>query len=93
MQSSEEKGPAAGPVTVPPLATPLAALMEPEEYRKQRAAHLLRTPQALKWYVRQHGPELVDQGAMLKIANRWMAHADRFDQAILQIGQRMAAAS
>lgn len=93
MQSTAENGVIIGTVAAPPPLSALAALMDPEDYRQQHASHLLRTRQALKWYLRQHGPELVKAGAMLKIANRWMVHADRFDQAVLQIGQRMAAAS
>lgn len=64
--------------------------MDPEEYRQQHAAHLLRTPQSMKWFVRQHGPQLISEGALLKIANHWKVHADRFDASILRIGQEMA---
>jgi hypothetical protein len=76
----------------PPVSTSpaLRAVMDLETYRQERAAHLMRTPEALKWFIRQHGTELIKDGAMLKIGGRWTAHADRFDEAILRIGQRLA---
>ena len=64
--------------------------MDPEEYRQQRAAHLLRTPESMKWLIRQHSSDLIKEGALLKIANHWTVHADRFDASILRIGQEMA---
>ena len=68
----------------------LQTLMEFESYRQQRASHVLRTPEAMRWFVRQHQLDLVADGALLKISNRWTVHADRFDSSILRIGQEMA---
>lgn len=93
MQSTHEGSAAEScPSLHPTESEVLRPLMDPEEYRKRRAAHLLRTRESMKWFVRLYGPELIQNGALLKIANRWTVHADRFDVCLLQIGQDLAAA-
>ena len=77
----------------PQRASSLLDLMDPEDYRLQRANHLLPTGGALDWFLRLHRAELIEGGALLKIANRWKVLPDRLDEAIFRIGQRMARAS
>jgi hypothetical protein len=87
--------PATQPPTTPPERpaaprdSPLS-YMDPEEYRQQRVPHILRTSESFRWFTRNHFNELVDAGALVKPSRRFMVQPDRFDDAIVSIGQRMA---
>ena len=65
---------------------PLAQVMSLDEYRAQRQRHF-PSAGALEWYCRVNKPALVDAGALLKLRGQWHVHAERFDQAVLDIAQ------
>lgn len=52
-----------------------------------------RSEQALRWFFRRHKAELIERGAMLLHANRWFVRPSRFTAALIEIGERDAAAA
>lgn len=60
------------------------------QYRVERA-HIFKSDESLRWFVRQHHDELVNSGALVAPTGRKMAIPEKFDQAIVTIGGRMAA--
>jgi hypothetical protein len=66
-------------------------MMETEEWREQFAAHVFRTKDSMKYFLRTHREELVEAGALVAPAGRLLVHPKRFEAVVQQIGQRMAA--
>lgn len=75
------------PPNPPPLILPV---MDPETYRQQYAAHIYRTAESFRWALRQHREELIAAGALVALCGRHLVHTERFPDAIIAIGQRMA---
>lgn len=67
----------------------LAAVMPLSDYRSSTTSRCRLFPSdgAVEWYVRNHKDQLVNCGAMLKVRGSWHVHAERFDQAVLDIAQ------
>lgn len=80
------------PAAHPAMMPGALPIMEIEEWRQRCGAHVYRTPDSLKWFLRQHRDELVEAGALLAPAGRLLVHPQRFEAAVQQIGQRLAAA-
>ncbi len=53
-------------------------------------SNLFGTTDSLRWFVRKHQDELVKAGALLRLTNRWMIDPERFDDAAIRIGARLA---
>lgn len=66
-------------------------LLEIEEWRQRYAAHVYRTPDSIKWFLRQHRDELIEAGALVAPTGRFLVNPQRFDAAVHKIGQRLAA--
>jgi hypothetical protein len=54
-------------------------------------AHLFRTDDSLRYYLRDHKPRLVREGAISKIAGRWFCVPDVMARVVFQIGNELAA--
>jgi hypothetical protein len=65
--------------------------MEPEDYRTRCAGHVFRSPESLKYFVRQHRDELIESGAIRAPIGRQMIEPAAFEAAVMSIGQRLAA--
>ncbi|MBS0448585.1 MAG: hypothetical protein JSR59_21900 [Proteobacteria bacterium] len=70
----------------------LQALVPLAVYRQPRE-HIFPSQGSLDWYVRIHKSALVEAGALLLVGRTWHAHADRFDQAVIAISSKAAAAA
>jgi hypothetical protein len=66
-------------------------LIAPEQYQATRSAVFHSMP-SLSWFIRQHREQLLAAGALLSPTGRKMIHAGRFDQVVLEVGQRRAEA-
>lgn len=67
----------------------LFSLLTPAQYREGRE-RLFQSAGSLQWYVRQHRPALIDAGALLLHAGRWMVHPDQFDAYVMATGASAA---
>lgn len=65
--------------------TPLAM------YREQREL-IFASKHSLDWYVRRHRNDLIEGGALLLVAGRWFADAERFDAYVMAQGAATAKA-
>lgn len=72
-------------MTAPPLN-----LMPPAQYRAERA-HVFKSDESLRWFIRQHHDELVNMGALVAPTGRKLIFPEAFDLAVCAIGGRMAA--
>lgn len=66
-----------------------------DEYIDLRALHpkvknTFPSLDSIKWFARQHRDELAASGALINITGRLRFHAERFQQAAVEIGQRAA---
>lgn len=75
----------------PALKPGALQLMDLEEWRQKFAAHVYRTPDSIKWFLRQHRDELIEAGALVAPNGRFLVQPQRFETAVHQIGQRLAA--
>jgi hypothetical protein len=46
------------------------------------------TIDSVRWFVRRHRADLVENGSLILVGRRMMFHVDRFKNAAVQIGQR-----
>lgn len=67
----------------------LFSLLTPAQYREGRE-RVFQSDGSLQWYVRQHRAQLIDAGALLLHAGRWMVHPDQFDAYVLNAGASAA---
>lgn len=72
------------------MTTTCLQLVPLPQYRIERA-HIFKSDESLRWFVRQHHDELVKLGALVAPTGRRMAVPDKFDSAVVAIGSRMAA--
>jgi hypothetical protein len=63
-----------------------------EEYRTTDSsrASVWRSAEALRWTIRKHRSELVEAGALVYPTNRPLIVPEKFDLAVLAIGERNA---
>jgi len=54
-----------------------ATLTNPDSW-SARNRHLFRSDVSFRWFVRMHQAELIDSGALVKIAGRWFVHTPRW---------------
>lgn len=78
--------------TVQPPAPPpsVAAALVPFSGYAEMRANVFGSVESLRWFVRKHQAELVDAGALFRLAARWMVDPPAFDAAVLEIGARAA---
>ena len=76
---------------LPPVASSNLPLVAYEAYQRSRA-NIFPSTESLRWFERQHRAELHERGALCMPAGRKFVVADRFDQAVMEIGLRLAAA-
>jgi hypothetical protein len=69
--------------------SPLEGLVPLADYFTERT-NLFPARNSGVWYTRKHKPELVKAGALIMVADRWMAVPDKMDSCVLQIGMRAA---
>ena len=69
-----------------PQAAALTQLQSVEQYQRARASYF-PSGGSLEWYIRTNRAKLIEAGAMLKHRGIWHVHADRFDQAVLEIAE------
>lgn len=67
----------------------LFSLLTPTQYREGRE-RLFQSAGSLQWYVRQHRAALVEAGALLLHAGRWLIHPDQFDAHVMATGASAA---
>lgn len=67
----------------------LFSLLTPTQYREGRE-RLFQSAGSLQWYVRQHRTALIDAGALLLHAGRWLIHPDQFDAYVMATGASAA---
>lgn len=65
-------------------------IMEPEDWRTQCAAHVFRSMESMRYFIRQHRDELIDCGAIVAPIGRQMINPPLFEAAVMNIGQRLA---
>jgi hypothetical protein len=72
------------------MNAPTLNLLPLPQYRVERA-HIFKSDESLRWFIRQHHAELVELGALVAPTGRQMAVPEKFDAAVVAIGGRMAA--
>jgi len=75
----------AAPAVGQSVGLPLAQIVPPKAYQARRQ-HLFPSPVSFAWWARKHRAELVQLGALLKVANHLVVHEDRMDEAVLTLG-------
>jgi hypothetical protein len=69
--------------------SPISGLLQLSTYREQRQ-HVFPSQSSLDWFLRKHREALIAHGALLLLAGRWFAAADRFDDYMLLAGTEAA---
>lgn len=72
------------------MQTNAAEMLPLPEYQQQRQA-IFPSPDSLRWFIRQHHDELVEQRALLMPAGKKIIAPANFDRAVVEIGARLAA--
>lgn len=67
----------------------LSALASLPEYREQ-SQRLFPSEGSLQWYVRQHKPQLVEAGALLLHAGRWLVDVNKFNCYVIEAASAAA---
>lgn len=55
-------------------------------------AHIFGSVPSLNWFIRQHRSELLQAGALVQLAGRWLVDGPLFSQKVIEIGRKTAAA-
>lgn len=71
------------------METSVKDLIGRAAYREQNT-HVFPSASSLDWFIRQHRTELIQSGAIVKIAKRWLVAPTVFDTTAIQIGKRLA---
>lgn len=94
MTTTETTADEALPATATPVSSPVHPpgmhLMDPEEWRLQRASHVFRSAESFRWFTRQNRDELVSNGALVAPAGRYLVQVEIFEAAVMRIGRRLA---
>ena len=72
------------------MTTSCLNLLPLPQYRVERA-HIFKSDESLRWFVRKNHDELVRLGALVAPTGRKLAVPEKFDSAVITIGGRMAA--
>ncbi len=77
--------------SLPPATgvNPTLSLMPWEDYQVCNS-HVFPRPETWQWFWRQHSEELLARGAICFIGRRMFVIPDRFDETVIEIGQRAA---
>ena len=67
-------------------ATQLSRLVTPTDYQSAGRGHVFPSATSLQWFMRVHRRELVQRGAVVKIAGRTLIDGERMDAAALAVG-------
>lgn len=73
----------------PPPPSVAASLVTFAGYVELRS-NVFATTESVRWFTRKHQAELVEAGALFRLAARWMIDPSAFDAAVLEIGARAA---
>ena len=79
-------------VQAAPAAVPALRDLVPWEDHQKANEHIFRTKESWRWFCRDHRAELIAKGAMCYLAGRIFVFPAAFDQLVVEIGCRMAAA-
>ncbi|MFO0433162.1 MAG: hypothetical protein ACK50G_01595 [bacterium] len=60
-----------------------------QSWREQNA-NLFPSDTSLRWFTRQHGRRLVEQGALVKLRDTWLACEPAMSDAVLAIARESA---
>lgn len=72
------------------MNTVAADMLPLPEYQQQRQA-IFPSQDSLRWFIRQHHAELVEQRALLMPAGKKLISPSAFDSVVVEIGARLAA--
>lgn len=72
------------------MQTTAAEMLPLPEYQQQRA-YIFPSVDSLRWFIRQHHPELVERQALLMPAGKKLIAPAAFDRVVVEIGARLAA--
>jgi hypothetical protein len=74
----------------PHMTTTAAEMVPLPEYQQQRQA-IFPSQDSLRWFIRQHHHELVEQRALLMPAGKKLIAPSNFDRVVVEVGARLAA--
>lgn len=60
------------------------------EAYQQANQHIFPSPNSLRWFYRQHRSELIESGAVVRLAGRLMVHGGNMERIVKVIGARAA---
>ena len=72
------------------MNTTAAEMVPPAEYQQQRQS-IFPSQDSLRWFIRQHHQELVQQHALLMPAGKKLIAPSNFDRVVVEVGARLAA--
>lgn len=58
---------------------------------QQANAHVFGSVPSLTWFIRRNRAELIEAGALVQLAGRWLIYGPTFTSKALEIGRRAAA--
>ena len=70
-----------------------AVLIAFDDYVAYRPHLFPKGAESGKWFLRKHGRELVEAGALLRLGRRYMVLPQPFDDFVMRAGRRHAAAT
>lgn len=70
-----------------------AVLIAFDDYVAYRPHLFPKGAESGKWFLRRHGRELVEAGALLRLGRRYMVLPQPFDDFVMRAGRRHAAAT
>lgn len=65
------------------------ALLPLSDYHAARS-HVFPSDTSLDWYLRKHRSALIEAGALLMVAGRWLVQPSTFDTYVLERGTQAA---
>lgn len=87
---TQDTAPDATPPSSPGDTSAVIGLQLPEQYRAARP-NVYPSPDAFRWFVRQHRAALVEAGALVAPTGRLLVSPEAFDRVVLSVGPRRAA--
>lgn len=72
------------------MTTTAAEMVPLPQYQQERQA-IFPSQDSLRWFIRQHHAELVEQHALLMPAGKKLIAPSNFDRVVVEIGARLAA--
>ena len=72
----------------------LSAVQNWRDFQKSpEGVRLFPGLESLRWFIRQHGDDLLKAGALIKIRGQWHVVRPEFDQSVIQLMRTKAIAS